>query len=206
MANEANEALYARARGHGQKGLLGSIITRRSSHLLSLQEMKDTCVVRIHRGASNRTVPLCQILGSENRPGDFDRDFNPLHDRNKGRWLSVATARQRGKTLPPVALIQVGDLFFVRDGHHRISVARALGQSAIEATVEIWQVEGSLPWEVRVRERPHRSTQHHTGAGRVLKRIRGEGARYRKYVYGLLGTAGASLRSRARPRPSVDAL
>ena len=56
-------------------------------------------------------------------------------------------AFQRGRCLPPVALIQVGDHYFVRDGHHRISVARALGQLAIEATVEVWQVDRPLPWE-----------------------------------------------------------
>ena len=49
--------------------------------------------------------------------------------------------------MPPVALIQVGDCYFVRDGHHRISVAKALGQKAIDATVEIWQVCGTPSWE-----------------------------------------------------------
>lgn len=59
----------------------------------------------------------------------------------------MAVARQQGKALPPVRLVQVGDLYFVRDGHHRISVARALGQQDIKARVTIWQVEGPLPWE-----------------------------------------------------------
>jgi hypothetical protein len=61
--------------------------------------------------------------------------------------LGIATARQRGKPLPPVELIQVGDVYFVRDGHHRISVARALGQRDIGAEVMVWQVAGPLPWE-----------------------------------------------------------
>ena len=55
-----------------------------------------------------------------------------------------------GDIAPPVELIQVGDLYFVRDGHHRISVARAMGQEAIEAKVTAWHVVGSLPWEQRV--------------------------------------------------------
>jgi len=46
-----------------------------------------------------------------------------------------------------VELIQVGDVYFVRDGHHRISVARALGQRDVEAEVTLWQVTGPLPWE-----------------------------------------------------------
>lgn len=110
-----------------------------SLSLFSLGEIAVAGTVHFHRHAGTRTVSICRIRGSESRAGDFDCDFNPLHDHNRGHWLSVATARQRGKTLPPVALIQVGDLFFVRDGHHRISVARTLGQSAIEATVEVCQ-------------------------------------------------------------------
>jgi hypothetical protein len=49
--------------------------------------------------------------------------------------------------LPPVRLIQVGDVYFVRDGHHRISVAKALGQTEIDAVVSVWHAAGPLPWE-----------------------------------------------------------
>jgi hypothetical protein len=90
-------------------------------------------------------VPIRQICGSENRCGDFDRNFHPLHDHNKGRWLRIAQARQQGKSLPPVELVQVGDGYYVRDGHHRISVARALGQKSIEARVIVWQNKERLP-------------------------------------------------------------
>jgi hypothetical protein len=62
--------------------------------------------------------------------------------------------------LPPVALIQVGDYYFVRDGHHRISVARALGQQVIEATVEVWQVDKPLPWEQRVQAHDRTGARH----------------------------------------------
>jgi hypothetical protein len=94
-------------------------------------------------------VPISRIRGSESRSDDFDRDFHPLQDHNRGRWLRIAAARQQGKTLPPVSLIQVGDLYFVRDGHHRISVARAEGQLDIEAEVVVWQTSGPLPWQTR---------------------------------------------------------
>jgi hypothetical protein len=49
--------------------------------------------------------------------------------------------------LPPVELIQVGDVYFVRDGHHRISVARMMGQDSIDAEVTVWETAGLLPWE-----------------------------------------------------------
>jgi hypothetical protein len=64
--------------------------------------------------------------------------------------VGIATAGYMGRTLPPVELIQVGDLYFVRDGHHRISVAQAMGQESIEAEVTVWQVAGLLPWESAV--------------------------------------------------------
>jgi hypothetical protein len=96
--------------------------------------------------AELRLVPLAQIVGSEGRCGDFDRDFYPLHDHNRSRWLRIATARQKGIGLPPVDLVQVGDVYFVQDGHHRISVARAFGQADIEARVTVWRLRGSLPW------------------------------------------------------------
>jgi hypothetical protein len=94
-----------------------------------------------------KTVAIDQIRGSEGRCRYFDRDFRPLHDKARGRWLNIARARQQGKSLPPVVLVQVGDTYFVRDGHHRISVARALGQLDIEARVTVWHVSGTLPWE-----------------------------------------------------------
>ena len=61
--------------------------------------------------------------------------------------MNVATARTMRAILPPVELIQIGDIYFVRDGHHRVSVARAMGQEHIEAEVTLWKVEGELPWE-----------------------------------------------------------
>jgi hypothetical protein len=135
MFDQATDRLYARARDQGQRGLLLSALTRRSRHLLALEEMEAAHAARALQDAGIQVVPIRHIRGSESRSSDFDRDFNPLHDHNRRRWLNVAAARRRGKALPPVKLIQVGDVYFVRDGHHRISVARALGQRSIEARV-----------------------------------------------------------------------
>lgn len=82
-----------------------------------------------------RNVPIDQIRGSESRSHDFDRQFRPLKAHNRERWTSIAVARMMGAALPPVSLIQVGQVYYVRDGHHRISVARHLGQASIEAEV-----------------------------------------------------------------------
>jgi hypothetical protein len=88
-----------------------------------------------------QSVPVERIRGSEGRSRDFDAEFNPLAAHNDDRWISLATAVRRGATLPPVELFQVGESYFVRDGHHRISIARSLGQQAIDAEVIRWEVE-----------------------------------------------------------------
>jgi hypothetical protein len=141
VADRVTDSLYSRARGRGRWGQLWAKLTGRSRRLLTLAELKTASSVRARSHVGVRTVPIQQIRGSESRSQDFDRDFNPLQDHNKGRWLSVATAWQRGKMLPPVELIQVGDVYFVRDGHHRISVARAMGQQHVEAVVVVWQAK-----------------------------------------------------------------
>ncbi|HSN74547.1 MAG TPA: transcriptional regulator, partial [Anaerolineae bacterium] len=92
--------------------------------------------------------------GSMGRTGDFDHHFHPLDDRLRSRWISVAMARRQFIPLPPVSLVQVGACYFVQDGHHRISVARALGESAIDAEVIVWDVSGPLLWEPQPVLRP----------------------------------------------------
>jgi hypothetical protein len=80
-------------------------------------------------------VPLSKIVGTEGRSDDFDVDFRPLNINNRERWINIATARQTGIILPAVELLQVGDEYYVRDGHHRISVAKVMGQLEIDARI-----------------------------------------------------------------------
>jgi hypothetical protein len=149
------DLLYSSARNRGQRAMLWATLTGRSRCLLALEEVRQGCQVSTTARSQLETetclVTIAQILGSEGRCGDFDRDFNPLHDHGRERWLRMAAAKRRGSPLPPVDLVQVGNLYFVQDGHHRISVARALGQRHIEARVTVWHVSGSLPWETRAK-------------------------------------------------------
>jgi hypothetical protein len=142
--------LYTQSRRYGRRGHFWSTRSRDSRRLLDLSQIEGTCRVDARCYAGLHTVPIEQIRGSEGRSNDFDRDFNPLQDHCMSRWLRVAAARDQDKVLPPVVLVQVGDVYFVRDGHHRISVARALGQLDIEAEVIVWHVSGPLPAETRV--------------------------------------------------------
>jgi len=87
-----------------------------------------------------RAVPLQLVVGSENRCKDFDNQFFPLSERSHQRWLRISDMFIKGETIPAVELIRVGQSYFVRDGHHRISVARALGKKFIDAKVTVFQL------------------------------------------------------------------
>ena len=119
-----------------------SVLTRRLRRLHDLETTQANCTVLNHRYSGKQIVPISQIRGSgsSGRSGDFDADFRPLSDRTRRRWLSVATAWQSGIKLPPVDLIQIGETYFVEDGHHRISVAQAFGRTEIEAKVTVLEV------------------------------------------------------------------
>src|SRR4029453_143087 len=70
------------------------------------------------------------------RKGEFARNSRPTSSGVRGRWEGIATARRRGQDLPPIDVYRIGELHFVQDGHHRVSVARALGDTHIDAHVK----------------------------------------------------------------------
>jgi hypothetical protein len=143
--------LYSMMHGWGLVRRFSSALTGRSNRLIDLADVRRACEVRGRRFDGIRAVPLREIRGSGGRCGDFDADFFPVGSHTKGRWVGIAVAQRNGRAMPPVELIQVGDVYFVSDGHHRISVARALGQKAIDARVTVWRMSGPLPCE---RQRP----------------------------------------------------
>ena len=82
-----------------------------------------------------QTIPLDSIVGTVDRTRDFDRGFRPTTPRVRGRWQRIAAAQRRGESFPPISVYRVGDLHFVRDGHHRVSVAKSLGREDIDGYV-----------------------------------------------------------------------
>jgi len=171
------DSLFAQARKRARQGQFWSSLTGRSQGLLDLKQVRTACTIEAENDGGIRTVPLSQIRGSEGRSRYFDCDFNPLHDQARGRWLNIAKARQQDKVLPLVVLVRVGDIYFVRDGHHRISVARSLGQIDIEARVTIWQVTGPLPWETVADAPSPGLVGQSLGIGRALENLQRAGAR-----------------------------
>jgi len=85
------------------------------------------------------TVSTRRIIGSEGRSRDFDRFFHPLNERIRDRWINIAVAIRKGRQLPPVELIELDGCYYIRDGHHRVSVAQATGQKEMEALVTVWE-------------------------------------------------------------------
>lgn len=112
-----------------------SLVTLRDNSLqASADVLTGYCATGQH-DEGLRTVPIADIVGSINRAEDFDRSFMPVHGRTRQRWMSVDRAYLKGVPLPPVELFQIGDAYFVVDGHHRLSVAKSHGQLYIEARV-----------------------------------------------------------------------
>jgi nucleotide-binding universal stress UspA family protein len=80
-------------------------------------------------------IPLEKIIGSVGRYTDFTRDFLPRKSSDSQRWVSVKMATESLQGVPPIEVYKVGDYYFVRDGNHRVSIARQNGQTQIEAYV-----------------------------------------------------------------------
>ena len=206
--SERSRALYRCARDRGRRGQFWSMLAGGSRCLLDLKRIEANCEARTCGKAGNRTVLIAQIGGSEGRASDFDRDWNPLKDYTRERWLGIAAARERGQALPPVSLAQVGEIYFVKDGHHRISVASAFGQEAIEAKVVVWQVEGPLPWETSTGGPGCEVVGQPSGISGATSRLRREGARLQDRVglsaHRLLAAIRMALGSPAAARPGID--
>lgn len=88
-----------------------------------------------HRELGLIDVPIEAIVDSVDRTGQFDRSFRPTTSLSRERWARLNAAQRRGETVPPVSLRKVGGMYFVVDGHHRVSVACDRGAPTIEAYV-----------------------------------------------------------------------
>ena len=119
----------------------------RPQTLYDLNELKYQLALFGSCYAGIQVIPIRAIIGSEGRTADFDMEFHPVREASRERWVSMAMAHLARLPLPPIELIQVGNAYFVRDGHHRISVSRAFGQTAMDAEVITWKASSPFPWE-----------------------------------------------------------
>jgi hypothetical protein len=103
--------------------------------ILPLDEVLDALGRRGERRLGLQTIRLDTIVGTVDSSRDFDRRFRPTSGRVRERWERLALAQRRGEAIPPIEVYRVGDLHFVQDGHHRVSIAIAEGAKTIEAYV-----------------------------------------------------------------------
>ncbi|WP_216214258.1 chromosome partitioning protein ParB [Amycolatopsis aidingensis] len=103
--------------------------------MLPYHEVVDALGFLSERQIGPQVIRLDSIVGSVDRARDFDRRFRPTSGRVRERWERLALATRRGENIPPIEVYRVGELHFISDGHHRVSVAHAIGLSTIEAYV-----------------------------------------------------------------------
>jgi len=126
---------FNRARLRAVFGRALALLRNEKDQLLSLQEVKALLRPESESYRGLRTVPIERIVGSEGRYLDFNRIFLPKREHLRGRWTRVDLAHYQQVHLPPVTLYEIGGAYFVRDGNHRVSVARTQGAEFIDAEV-----------------------------------------------------------------------
>lgn len=159
MSESLSDPFSEQARADFQKARFKAFVNRiwgtlsgRPTSLLSYDEVKEKLRIGgpIYRGV--QTVRVDQIAGSLNRYHEFDRVFLPASDKLATRWQSINRAFYQEVSLPPVVLYKVGQVYFVVDGHHRVSVAREQGQIYIEAEVRECATRVNITPDVRMED------------------------------------------------------
>jgi hypothetical protein len=139
---------FARERRRQSLSKLASRLTRDRENALTILRFDDVAAAlgRVaEHDAGVETIALESIIGTvDRRSDDFDRLFRPRTRRLQVRWQRIAAARRRGEVMPPIDVYRIGELHFVRDGHHRVSVARAHGDTTIDARVRHVQTANSV--------------------------------------------------------------
>jgi hypothetical protein len=129
---------FSRARRQSTLADVAQRLRRHTSDynvILPFEEVVEALGRTSERQLGLETISLDSIVGTVDRRKDFDRGFRPTSARTRPRWERIAMAQRRGEDMPPISVYRIGDLHFVRDGHHRVSVARALGRETIDAYV-----------------------------------------------------------------------
>ncbi len=114
---------------------LMGLMRGQSAELLSFDDIKARLRLREESYKGLQNVPVDKIVGSVGRYRDFTSNFLPRGSTSRDRWSRVYAQVNSLEGTPPVELYQVGDVYFVRDGNHRVSVAKQLGNETIEAHV-----------------------------------------------------------------------
>ena len=134
---------FHRARLQAKLSDLVGRLTGRSTELLSYEDVRRQLRARRRSSEHLEDIPLDAIVGSVGRYRDFTRSFLPRQASSRDRWARVEVAMTGLKGVPPIEVYRLGEVYFVRDGHHRVSVARQMGSESIQAYVT--EVEAKVP-------------------------------------------------------------
>ena len=128
---------FSRARRRQVLARLAGWLRRKPdvNRILSFDEATAALGWRGEHYLGLQTIQLDTVAGTVDSRRDFDRKFRPTSNRVRQRWERLDLAQRRGVYLPPIDVYRVGDLHFVMDGHHRVSVAMATGRKTIQAYV-----------------------------------------------------------------------
>lgn len=129
------------------------------STILPFEEVVRALGRREERNLGLKTIELDSIVGTVDRGREFDRRFRPTTGRVRPRWERINTAQRKGQSMPPIDVYRIGELHFVKDGHHRVSVARALGFDVIDAYVTEIVTEMGAGREIKMSDLPLKSHQ-----------------------------------------------
>ena len=136
------------------RGLIASLlrlfIQEPDEKLLSFDQVQELLRNRLGIDRGTQTIPIANIVGSVGRYRDFNRAFLPLSGADAERWKRLDVALNELRSLPPINVYQIGDVYFVRDGNHRVSVAKANGLTTIDANVTEIKARVSLTPDVDV--------------------------------------------------------
>jgi hypothetical protein len=133
---DAQTAFSREQRRRRRARALGWLTRRRGACLASLDQALGVDAPALRRPAGLHAIDLDSIVGTaeQAKTRTFDGRFRP-GSSSRRRWEGLWVAGRRGAALPPISVYRLGDDHFVRDGHHRVSVARSLGMTAIDAEV-----------------------------------------------------------------------
>jgi hypothetical protein len=129
---------FGRARRRRALARLAAALRREPSDIdviLPFEEVVEALGRRGERRLGLQTIDLDSIVGTVDRRREFDRAFRPTSGKVRQRWERIAEATRKGQAMPPIDVYRIGELHFVKDGHHRVSVARELGWDKIDAYV-----------------------------------------------------------------------
>ncbi|MCL1959297.1 MAG: transcriptional regulator [Spirochaetes bacterium] len=126
---------FSRARGKAILSQIQNFLNIDRDRLLSFNDVKEILKPKNESYKGSQTVPVKMIAGSEGRYHDFNKYFFPRKEHLRNRWQRVDEAHIKDIILPPIQLYEIGGVYFVRDGNHRVSVARMQNVEFIDADV-----------------------------------------------------------------------